>query len=95
MASSIGTYYWSLDAYAAPVEDDDRRWDAIKSVTRDFIGLPRAEAEELAAGLGLHPFVLDWDVLGRKTYMQLPWTTGDDMIVLHVEGGVVTRAEPH
>lgn len=90
-------YRFVLDAYAPPVEDEDRQWEAIKAVTHDFIGLPRAEAEGLAAGLGLHPFILDWDVLGRKTYVQLPWTTGEDTIVLHVEGGAKPepRAAPH
>jgi hypothetical protein len=82
------------DAYAAPVEDDDRQWDAIQSVTRDFIGLSRAEAEQLAAGLGLHPTVLDGDVLGKEP-VALAFSTRDDIIVLWVHGGVVTRAEPH
>ena len=88
------TYRWPLDTYARPVEDEDRQWAAIQSVTHDFIGLTRSEAQDLAAGLGLHPTLLDWDVLGKKAYVQLAYTTQDDIIVLHVEGGVVTRAEP-
>ena len=86
------TSRWSLDAYAPPVEDEDRQWAAVKAVTRDFIGLPRAEAEELAAELGLHPTVLDWDVL--KEPVARAFTTRDDIIVLWVHDGVVTRAEP-
>jgi hypothetical protein len=74
------------------VEDEDRQWDAIKSVSRDFIGLSRVAAENLAAELGLHPTVLDWDVL--KEPVALAFTTRDDVIVLWVHGGVVTRAEP-
>jgi hypothetical protein len=75
------------------VEDEDRQWSAIASAAPAFVGLPRPEAEELAAGLGLHPCVLDWDVMKDK-YVALDFTTRDDIIVLHVEAGVVTRAEP-
>ncbi len=74
------------------MDDADRQWKAIESVTLDFVGLVRSAAEELAAGLGLHPTVLDWDKLGRKP-VALAFSTRDDIIVLHIKGGVVTRAE--
>ena len=74
------------------MENEDRQWEATKSVTRDFVGLTRSEAEELASGLGLHPTVLDWDVLGQEP-VALAFATRDDIIVLHLKGGVVTRAE--
>jgi len=73
------------------VEDDDRQWKAIESVVPAFIGLRRSEAEELATGLGLHPRVLDWDLLGKKA-VALDFNTKDNSITLHVKGGVVTRA---
>ncbi len=75
------------------MEDEDRQWSAIASAAPGFVGLSRPQAEELAAGLGLHPCVLDWDVMKDK-YVSLGFTARDDIIVLHVEGGVVTRAEP-
>jgi hypothetical protein len=76
------------------VDDGDRQWSAIESVVPDFVGLRRSEAEELAAGLGLHPLVLDWDVLGEQP-VQLPWNSPGNLIVLHLHDGVVTRAQPH
>ena len=85
------------------MENADRQWEAIRSVAGDFTGLTRSEAEELAAGLGLHPTVLDWDVIGDKPValafhpaddITADDITADDIIVLHLRGGVVTRAEP-
>ena len=74
------------------MEDEDRHWAAVDSVTRDFAGLARSHAEELAAGLGLHPTALDWDVLGKKP-VALAFTTRDDITVLHVRAGAARRAE--
>lgn len=74
------------------MQDEQRQEDAIKSAAPAFIGLSRQEAEELARGLGLHPCVLDWDVL--KEPVALGFSTKDNIIILHLKGGVISRAEP-
>lgn len=39
------------------MEDEDRQWEGAKWIIHDFVELARSDAEELAAGLGLHPTV--------------------------------------
>lgn len=56
-ATKSGTSLWSLDAYAAPVEDEHRQWKNAKWVIRDFVALARSDPEESAAALGLYPTV--------------------------------------
>ncbi len=74
------------------MENEQRQWDAFESAVPAFIGLSRLEAEELAHGLGLHACALDWDAL--KEPVALGFSTDDNIIFLHLRGGVVSRAEP-
>ena len=81
----------SRGAYAPRVADSDANARALADLAAGLVGMPKDQARQICAGVGLHLRLVDWDELTGPVALTSDYRA--DRITAEARAGVVTQAE--